>query len=53
MKPERIFVNKSILSPETTAKQIADNQREGHLLFKASHKINLNNVIDILKILMG
>jgi UDP-N-acetylmuramoyl-tripeptide--D-alanyl-D-alanine ligase len=53
MKAVRIFVNKSILSPETTAKQIADNQREGHLLFKASHKINLNNVIDILKILMG
>lgn len=53
MPPERIFVNKSILSPETTAKQIADNQSRGHLLFKASHKINLNNVIDILKILMG
>ena len=52
MPQDRIFKNKSMLSPEITAKQIAENQTTGHLLFKASHKINLNNVIDILKILL-
>ena len=51
MDKSKIFKNKDILRPQVTAKQIADNQVSGYVLFKASHKVNLNNILDILKII--
>ncbi len=50
MQPEQIYVNTDIENPERTANDILEHHRENEvILFKASHRINLTAIIDILK----
>lgn len=47
---ENIFINTDIQNPNATAEFILKNRKsEDIILFKASHKINLNRIIEILK----
>ena len=49
MAEESIFVNSDISKPEITVGQILSNRRKNEIiLFKASHKINLKRVINLL-----
>ena len=45
----RIFINEDINDPETTAKQIQKNSHSETILFKASRKVRLERITDILK----
>ena len=50
MKREYIFVNTDTSNPNRTARDIALTHKDGEIiLFKASHRINLSRIIDILK----
>ena len=50
MSTDRILKNSDIMSPQITANQILSRCNKGDvILFKASHAIQLNRVIDILK----
>lgn len=47
---ERIYINQDINSPEITAEQILSESTQGELIYaKASHKINLGRITDLLK----
>ena len=47
---EKIFINKNTLSPKTTARQIAENSIPGEvILFKASNKLKLSNIAELIK----
>jgi UDP-N-acetylmuramoyl-tripeptide--D-alanyl-D-alanine ligase len=49
MKDEYIFINSDISRPDLTAEQILNTHRKKEIiLFKASHKINLRRIIDLL-----
>lgn len=53
MAAERIFKNPDITAPYITAKLIANNSEPDEIiLFKASHRIGLNKILDILKDLL-
>ena len=44
-----VFANTDISAPEKTAKQILDNSSDETVIFKASNKLKLGRIIDILK----
>lgn len=50
MSPKNIFLNTDTQNPEKTAEDIYNYHKENEIiLFKASHKMNLAQIIDILK----
>jgi UDP-N-acetylmuramoyl-tripeptide--D-alanyl-D-alanine ligase len=50
MQKKNIFINTDIQSPDKTAYDIIKNHSENEIiLFKASHKLNLGRIVDILK----
>lgn len=50
MTEDNIFINTDVSVPELTARQIKENHIENDvILFKASHKMNLGKIIEILK----
>ena len=49
MNEDNVYINSDPLHPEITARQIADNSSDEIVFFKASNKINLRRIIDILK----
>ena len=54
MPEDRIFINSDLNDPALTAKQICMNHEPGEIiLFKASHRVNLKRVIDILSTTRG
>ena len=49
MEKSNIFINDSIPSPEISARHILDNHTQGEvILFKGSHNMHLNKIIDII-----
>ncbi len=50
MTQDTVFVNADTDAPETTAKQIINNSSNEIILFKASHNLRLERIIDILKV---
>lgn len=50
MDPKSIHVNTDISSPEISIAQILSNHKDGEIiLFKASHKLRLDKIADIIK----
>lgn len=50
MARECIFINTDLLSPEISTSQIKDNHDSGEIiLFKASHKLRLDKIADLIK----
>ena len=51
MEKDNIFINTDTLSPKITAREIFKNMKDGELiLFKASHSVHVDKIIDELKI---
>ncbi|MBQ3017292.1 MAG: UDP-N-acetylmuramoyl-tripeptide--D-alanyl-D-alanine ligase [Clostridia bacterium] len=50
MTQDAVFVNVDTDYPETTANQIINNSSNETILFKASHNLKLERIIDILKV---
>ena len=50
MRPDDIFINPDLSSPEISVNQIKQHHKHGEIiLFKASHKLRLDKIADLIK----